>query len=118
MRKIFALLLLSVVSLCMYAEETPGFPGGAPALKKYLTENVRYPQIAKENGIEGVVVVGFIVFTDGTLNDIKILKFVDPELETEVVRVVKGMPAWIPAEKNGAPIEAPSKVEVPFILDE
>lgn len=113
---IFAIsLLFSMVTI--YAEDKPSFPGGEEALKKYITENTRYPQLAKENGIEGIVVVGFIVFTDGSLNNFEIMRLVDPDLEKEALRVVKGMPVWIPAKKDGTPIEAPSKVEVPFILE-
>lgn len=100
------------------ADTEPTFPGGKDALDKFITENTRYPQVSKDNGVEGIVLVGFIVTTDGSLNNIKVIKFVDPDLETEAVRVVRLMPAWIPAEKNGTPIEAPSKVEIPFILDE
>ena len=118
MKKFFALLLFSLSIGLLHAQDKPSFPGGETALKKYITENIRYPEIAKENGVEGIVVVGFIVFTDGTLNDIKVVKFIDPDLENEALRIVKGMPLWIPAEKDGTPIEAPSKVEVPFILEE
>lgn len=101
----------------MWAEDKPSFPGGEEALKKYIAEKTVYPEIAKENGIEGIVVIGFIVMADGSLNEFKIIKFVDPDLENEALLVVKGMPAWIPAEKDGTPIEAPSKVEVPFLLE-
>ncbi|MCH5226931.1 MAG: energy transducer TonB [Muribaculaceae bacterium] len=118
MKKIFTLGLLLGASLMAVADDQPKFPGGEEALKKYVEENTRYPEVAKENGIEGIVVVGFLVNTDGSLQQFKIVRFIDPDLENEAVRVVKGMPAWIPAEKDGTPIEAPSKVEVPFILEE
>lgn len=119
MKKLFAVatLFLAGVSFHLYAGDKPGFPGGDSALKKYLSENVRYPEISKENGVEGIVTVGFVVNTDGSLNNVKVLKFIDPDLEKEAVRVVSGMPAWIPAEKNGTPIEAPSQVEIPFVLE-
>lgn len=99
------------------ADEKPSFPGGEEALKAYVSKNTHYPQTAKDNGVEGVVVVGFIVMPDGSLRQLKVVKMVDPDLEKEALRVVNGMPAWIPAEKNGTPIEAPSKVDVPFILE-
>ena len=108
-------MVLSV--LCMFADDKPSFPGGEEALKKYIAEKTVYPEIDKENGIEGIVEIGFIFAADGSLNNLKVLKFVDPDLEKEALRVVGGMPAWIPAEKDGTPIEAPSKVDVPFILE-
>lgn len=117
MKKIFAILAMGMVSLGMFAADVPEFPGGDAAMNKYISENTKYPAIAKENGVEGIVVVGFIVNTDGSLKNVKVAKFIDPELEKEAIRVVSGMPAWIPAEKNGIPVEAPSKVEIPFILE-
>ena len=98
-------------------DKAPSFPGGDEALKKYLKDNTHYPEIAKENGVEGIVEVGFIVLVDGQLKNIKVVRFIDPDLEKEAVRVVEAMPAWIPAEKDGAAIEAPASVDVPFLLE-
>lgn len=117
MKKILAIGMLLGCGLVGFAADTPSFPGGEEALKNYVAANTKYPEIDKENGVEGIVVVGFIVATDGSLKDLKVLKFVDPDLEKEALRVVGGMPAWIPAEKDGSPVEAPSKVEVPFLLE-
>lgn len=117
MNKIFLLIICFISGLTLWAEDKPSFPGGEEALKKYISDNTVYPEIDKENGVEGIVVISFIVMPDGCLKDIKVEKFVDPDLENEALRVVKGMPAWIPAEKDGTPIEAPSKVEVPFLLE-
>lgn len=116
-------ILLSIFTMASafsfaIASDTPSFPGGEAALKKYISDNTVYPAAAKENGVEGIVVVGFMVMPDGSLTEIKVSNFIDPDLEKEAVRVVTGMPAWIPAEKDGTPIEAPSKVDVPFILEE
>lgn len=118
MKKIFLSLSLLVAGISMmYGGDQPAFPGGADALKAYVAQNTRYPQMAKESGVEGIVVVGFIVGTDGSLSQMKVIKMVDPDLEKEALRVVSGMPAWIPADKNGTPVAAPSKVEIPFILE-
>ena len=117
MKRILFILSIIFLANVMYAQIEPSFPGGETAIDKYLKENIRYPQIAIENGVEGVVVVGFMVMTDGSLQDIRIMKFVDPDLEKEAIRLVEGMPAWTPAEKDGAAIEAPAKVNVPFILE-
>ena len=115
---IFTLLILASGLFTAKADTEPSFPGGETALKKFITENTRYPQISRDNGVEGIILVGFIVMTDGSLNNVKVIRFVDPDLESEALRVVALMPAWIPAQKDGAPIEAPSKVEIPFILEE
>ena len=109
--------MLAMASFGMQANDKPEFPGGDAALQKFLNDNVKYPEIAKENGIEGIVAVGFMVNVDGSLQNIKVVKFVDPDLEKEAVRVVTIMPAWIPAEKEGTPIEAPSQVDIPFLLE-
>ena len=118
MKKILALMTVLLSPVIMTAGEIPSFPGGEAALNKYLKENIVYPQIARENGVEGIVAVGFIVGTDGSLSNLKVLKYIDPELEKEALRVIGGMPTWEPAEKDGTPIEAPSKVDIPFILEE
>lgn len=99
------------------AAEIPTYPGGAGAMNKYITENLKYPPFAKDNGVEGVVTVGFMVQTDGSLKNLKVVHLVDPDLEKEAMRLVGGMPAWIPAEKDGVPVEAPSQVEIPFVLE-
>ena len=118
MKKLFLSLSISLCAAGFaLAADTPEFPGGKPALDKYLSENVKYPQAAKDNGVEGVVGVQFIVHTDGTFGAIKIVRMIDPDLEQEAVRVVKNMPNWIPAEKNGQPVEAPAQVNIPFVLD-
>lgn len=119
MKKIITALAFFVTGLGInvYAESTPQFPGGEDALKKYVKENTRYPETAKENGVEGIVVIDFMVEINGELQNFKVEKFVDPDLEAEALRIVKGMPAWIPAEKDGVPVQAPAKVDVPFILE-
>ena len=117
MKKLMLIGMLTLGALGAYAGDKPQFPGGETAMKQYIASQTKYPAAAMDNGVEGIVVVGFIVKTDGSLSNLKIEKFVDPDLENEALRVVKGMPAWIPAEKNGTPVEAPSKAEVPFLLE-
>ena len=118
MKKILLAFIFLLGCLSIYADTNPSFPGGEQALNKYLTENVKYPAIAMENGVEGVVLVGFLVTADGQIQNAKIVKFIDPDLEKEALRVVLAMPAWLPAEQNGVAIEAPAQVSVPFILPE
>lgn len=93
------------------------FPGGEEAQQEYITVNLRYPKMAMENGIEGVVAVIFTVKTDGTIGNIKIKRMIDPDLENEAIRLVKQMPKWDPATDNGKPVESTAEVDIPFTLD-
>lgn len=117
MKKILAIMALMAAPVMAMAADGPTFPGGEEAMQKYVAENTKYPDISKEMGIEGIVVVDFIVATDGSLKNLKVEKPIDPDLEKEAIRVVGSMPAWIPAEKNGSAVESPAKVDVPFLLD-
>lgn len=98
------------------AATAPSFPGGEEAMKKYLTDNMKYPEMAKENGVEGIVNVAFTVKADGSIGSIKIVRMIDPDLEQEAIRLVKSMPKWTPADENGTPVDATATVAVPFIL--
>ena len=119
MKKILmSMALLAGTAFAMSAADKPTFPGGEEALTQYISENLKYPAAAKENGVEGVVTVGFIVKTDGSIGTIKIVRMVDPDLEQEAIRLVKNMPAWTPADKDGKPVDAPAEVAVPFVLPE
>lgn len=109
--------LMLAGSLVLSAAEAPQYPGGEEALQKYLTTNMKYPAAARDNGIEGVVNVSFTVNTDGTIGSIKIERMVDPDLEQEAIRLVKSMPAWQPAEKNGSPVASSASVAVDFSLE-
>ena len=83
-------------------EQMPSFPGGQGALMNYLNSNIQYPVIAEENGIQGRVVVQFVIGEDGSISDVRVAKSVDPSLDKEAVRVVKNMPKWIPGKlQNG-----------------
>ena len=79
----------------------PQFPGGEAELMKYISNNIKYPPIAAENGIEGRVVVRFVVEKNGKVSDINILRSVDPSLDKEAARVIRSMPTWIPGMQNG-----------------
>ena len=82
-------------------EQMPIFEGGDAALLKYLRENLKYPDKTKDRGVQGRLVIGFIVEKDGSLTDVKMLRPVDIDLDAEVLRLVKGMPKWIPGRHNG-----------------
>ena len=82
-------------------EQMPIFEGGDAALLKYLRENLKYPDNTKDRGVQGRLVIGFIVEKDGSLTDVKVLRPVDIDLDAEVLRLVRGMPKWIPGRQNG-----------------
>ncbi len=81
-------------------EQMPSFPGGNQALMTYLDENKEYPIVAWENGVQGRVVVSFVVEADGSIDDVKVARSVDPSLDREAARVVSMMPKWIPGTKK------------------
>ena len=91
-------------------EQMPIFEGGDAALLKYLRENLKYPDKTKDRGVQGRLVIGFIVEKDGSLTDVKVLRPVDIDLDAEVLRVIKGMPKWIPGRQNG------KRVRVRYLL--
>lgn len=95
-------------------ELMPMFPGGTAALMRFLASNVKYPIKAQENGIQGRVVVSFIVGTDGSLHDIRVEKSVHPVLDAEALRVVSNMPKWIPGRNDGVAVNVKSTVPIAF----
>ena len=97
-------------------EQMPMFPGGDPALMGYLRDNIHYPTVAAENGVQGRVVVGFVVERDGSITDVNILRSVDPSLDREAMRVVKSMPRWTPGKQNGSAVRVKYQVPVTFRL--
>ena len=99
-----------------FVEQMPSFPGGMGALMSWLSQNIKYPVIAAENGVEGRVIVQFVVEKDGSITDVKIAKSVDPSLDKEDSRVVSSMPHWIAGRQNGNPVRVKYTVPVTFKL--
>lgn len=97
-------------------EEMPSFPGGQAALMQFLSSHVKYPAVAEENGIQGRVIVNFIIEEDGSISGIKIDKSAATSLDMEAVRLVRSMPKWIPGRQNGKPVRVHSFVPVVFRL--
>ena len=95
-------------------EEMPSFPGGMSALMKYLADNVKYPVDAQENGLQGRVVVSFVVERDGSITNVQAVRSVYPSLDSEAVRVVEAMPRWKPGKLNGLPVRVKYNVPVTF----
>ena len=81
-------------------EQMPQFPGGDAELMKYIQDHLKYPVIAAENGIQGRVIVRFVVSKTGEIQDVTVLRGVDSSLDKEAVRVIKSMPKWIPGKQN------------------
>ena len=97
-------------------EQMPSFPGGMPALMQWLSQNIKYPVIAAENGVQGRVIVQFVVEKDGSVTDVHVAKSVDPSLDKEATRVVKAMPKWNPGKQNGSAVRVKYTVPVMFKL--
>ena len=98
-------------------ESMPEFPGGQQALFKYLSENVKYPVIAQENGIQGKVICQFTVNKDGSIVDIQVVRSAgDKSLDKEAVRVIQSMPKWKPGKQRGKPVRVKYTVPVNFKL--
>lgn len=99
------------------AEKDPEFPGGVQALFKYLSENIKYPVIAQENGIQGQVVCQFTVNKDGSIVDINVVRSSgEPSLDKEAIRVIGSMPKWKPGQQRGKPVRVKYTLPVRFRL--
>ena len=97
-------------------EEMPQFPGGPSGLFEYLSTNIQYPKEAEDTGIQGRVIVTFVVEKDGSITNAKINKTIDPSLDKEALRVVMAMPNWIPGKQNGQSVRVKYTVPVTFKL--
>jgi len=97
-------------------EDMPEFPGGNEAMVQFLADNIQYPEVAKENGIQGRVTCQFVVLKDGTVSDVKIIRGVDPSIDAEAVRVLETMPAWKPGKQRGQAVNVQFTLPVVFSL--
>lgn len=97
-------------------ESMPKFPGGPGAMMKYLGQNIEYPQMARESGINGRVFVTFVVETDGRVTDIKVLRGIGGGCDEEAIRVVKNMPKWNPGKQRGKPVRVQFNLPIKFTL--
>ena len=105
-------------SIFQVVETQPEFPGGMAELMKYLQKNLSYPQICKEQGLQGRVIVQFVVNTDSTISDVNVIKPVNPHFDKEALRVVKAMPKWKPGMQRGEPVRVRFTLPVTFRLPE
>ena len=98
-------------------EEMPSYPGGMQSLYEYLSENIRYPVVAMESGIQGRVYVTFVVEKDGSISDVKVLRGIGGGCDEEAVRVIKAMPKWNPGKQRGRAVRVLYNVPVNFTLN-
>ena len=99
-------------------EKMPEFPGGEKGLMEYVSNNVKYPEEAKNKNIAGRVFVSFVVEKDGSINEVKVLRGIGGGCDEEAVRVIKSMPKWKPGKQNGKPVRVNFQMPFVFKLDE
>ena len=97
-------------------EEMPAFPGGEGKLMEYVAKNIKYPQIARETGIQGRVFVGFVVEPDGSISNVKLLRGIGGGCDEEAMRVIKSLPKWKPGKQRGKPVRVSYQIPVFFKL--
>jgi protein TonB len=96
----------------------PDFPGGEDALNAYLSKNIKYPKQANENGVQGRVVLQFVVNEDGDISDIKVVRGIGSGCDQEAMRVVNSMPKWKPGKQNGKAVKVSFSLPILFELEE
>lgn len=99
-----------------FAEVEPAFPGGEVAMANFIKENIEYPELAREMGEQGTVYIQFVVNSDGSIQDVVVLKGVSELLDKEATRVVKKMPAWSPGEQAGKKIRVRYQIPIKFTI--
>ncbi|MCR4848771.1 MAG: TonB family protein [Bacteroidales bacterium] len=97
-------------------EEMPDFPGGTQKLADYLAKNIKYPQMARESGIQGRVFISFVVEPDGSVSNVNVMRSLGGGCDEEAVRVVKSMPKWKPGKQRGKPVRVSYILPVNFKL--
>ncbi|MDE5423302.1 M56 family metallopeptidase [Ancylomarina sp. DW003] len=97
-------------------EDMPEYPGGEYALQRFIAENIKYPEIAQKNNIEGKVYIGFVVNKDGVVVKTKVMRGVDPSLDAEALRVVSSLPNWKPGKQDGKAVSVSYTVPINFAL--
>lgn len=99
-----------------FVEQSPTFPGGDAALMDYLRKNIKYPPIARENNVEGRVLISFVVDKNGKIRDITVKRGIGSGCDEEAVRVVKSMPEWKPGRQNGKAVNVMYNLPISFKL--
>jgi protein TonB len=107
---------VAVDEIFVVVEVPASFPGGDTAMMQWLNNNIRYPVVAQENGIQGRVITNFVVERDGSITDVQVVRGVDPSLDREAVRVIGQMPRWNPGQQRGQPVRVRFTLPVVFRL--
>ncbi len=97
-------------------EQMPEFPGGVKKLMKFISKNIKYPNVARENGIEGRVFLRFVITKDGDVDRLTVVRGVDPLLDNEAMRVAKKMKGWKPGMQRGKPVPVWYTLPIAFTL--
>ncbi len=105
------------VQIFTVVESMPGFPGGEAARIEYLNENIKYPQMARESGIQGRVFVTFVVERNGSVTDVKVLRGIGGGCDEEAIRVIQNMPKWEPGKQRGKPVRVQFNMPILFKLN-
>ena len=100
----------------MVVEEMPEFPGGVAKLGDYLAKNIKYPQMARESGVQGRVFINFVIEPDGHVSNVKVMRGIGAGCDEEAVRVVKSMPKWKPGKQRGKAVRVSYNLPVNFQL--
>jgi periplasmic protein TonB len=98
-------------------EEMPMFPGGDDSLRRYIAKSVKYPEVARENGIQGRVFVQFVINGKGRVEQTKVVRGVDPSLDREAMRIIEALPPWQPGKQRGKPVKVSFTVPINFKLN-
>jgi len=101
----------------MVVEEMPEYPGGLDGLKSFIVENVKYPEQAKKNKVEGKVFVSFVIDEQGNVTNAKVVRAVNPELDKEALRVVNKMEKWTPGKQKGENVKVQYTLPIQFALN-
>ncbi len=106
----------STTNVFTFVETQPEFPGGNEELMKFLVQNLKYPSLAKENNIQGIVYVSFIVERDGSISNVRVLRGIGGGCDEEAARVIKLMPKWKPGVQKGKTVRTNFSIPIKFTL--
>ena len=108
--------VIDEAEIFLIVEKDPTFPGGDAARLKYLRDNVKYPQMARESGIQGTVFLSFVIEPSGAVSNVKVLRGIGGGCDEEAVRVIKNMPKWSAGEQRGQKVRVQFSMQVKFTL--
>ena len=99
-----------------YVEQMPVFPEGQQAMYKFISDNLQYPEIAKQNGISGQVILQFVVSSDGTIKNAKVMRGIGGGCNEEALRILNAMPKWNPGKHNGRAVPVMFTLPIKFVI--